>query len=433
MTLLLTGHTLKPYKVFTLLSIYANVKFFVSIFIGECLVYLADAKTACDRMQKLIEKKAVLAWPPRDPQFASTPLIAYFKGRRYKPELLRNYNLKRGTPSLLSVQRRDEISQPIQPQASLQNVCCFWTSTSDRPALQELTLRVPRGQLLGVAGSVGSGKTSLLMNILGELPAFSGRVACVGKIAYVAQTPWVFSGTIQENIIFGMPFIEMKYQKILKVCDLEKDLKMFPKRDLTEIGQRGVILSGGQRARLSLARAMYSDADVYLMDDPLSAVDAKVSKHLFEKCIKKFLVGKVRILVTHQVQFLKDTDSMIILQNGCLMFQGTYSEMRRQRLRLISTLSQGRSNSHTDEVLKVFGEEETADDLNPVDEHSNRVDLKEEEEERMVGAVKWQLYWKYCRAALPVVGVLCLAIFFAFVQGKEKNHCRARDIFSREE
>lgn len=431
MTLLLTGHTLKPYKVFTLLSIYANVKFFVSIFIGECLVYLADAKTACDRMQKLIEKKAVLAWPPRDLQFASTPLIAYFKGRRYKPELLRNYTLKRGTPSLLSVQRRDEISQPIQPQASLQNICCFWTSTLDRPALQELTLRVPRGQLLGVAGSVGSGKTSLLMNILGEIPAFSGRVTCVGKIAYVAQTPWVFSGTIQENIIFGMPFIEMKYQKILKVCDLEKDLKMFPKRDLTEIGQRGVILSGGQRARLSLARAMYSDADVYLMDDPLSAVDAKVSKHLFEKCIKKFLVGKVRILVTHQVQFLKHTDSMIILQNGCLMFQGTYSEMRRQRLRLISTLSQGRSNSHTDEVLKVFGEEETADDFNPVNEHSNRVDLKEEEEERMVGAVKWQLYWKYCRAALPVLGVLCLAIFFAFVQGKEKI-IEDSGIFSRE-
>lgn len=205
----------------------------------------------------------------------------------------------------MSVQRLDEISQPIQPQASLQNVCCYWTSTSDHPALQDLTLRVPRGQLLGIAGSVGSGKTSLLMNILGELPAFSGRVACVGKIAYVAQTPWVFSGTIQENIIFGMPFIEMKYQKIIKVCDLEKDLKMFPKRDLTETGQRGVILSGGQRARLSLARAMYSDADVYLMDDPLSAVDAKVRKHLFEKCIKKFLVGKVRMLVTHQVQFLK--------------------------------------------------------------------------------------------------------------------------------
>ncbi|XP_068682854.1 ATP-binding cassette sub-family C member 4-like [Montipora foliosa] len=416
LTLLLTGHSLTSFKVFTLLSIYANVKFFVSIFIGECLVYLADAKTACDRMQKLIEKKAVLTWPPRDPNFTSTPLIAYFKGRRYKSPLFRHDSLKGGKPSLVSVQKRDDASRPIQAYASLDDVSCYWTSTSERPALQNLSLKVTRGQLLGIAGSVGSGKTSLLMNMLGELPVFTGHVTCIGKIAYVAQMPWVFSGTMRENITFGMPFIEDKYQKILKVCDLEKDLRTFPKRDLTEIGQRGVILSGGQRARLSLARAMYSDADIYLMDDPLSAVDAKVSKQLFERCIKKFLVGRLRILVTHQVQFLKHTDNMIILQNGCLVFQGTYSEMRRQRLRLISTLSQGRSDSQTDDILKVLGEEGTYDEFNPVDENPDRVDLKEEEEERMIGAVKWQLYWKYWRAALPVAGILSLAVFFAFVQ-----------------
>ena len=144
------------------------------------------------------------------------------------------------------------------------------------------------GQLVGITGSVGSGKTSLLMAILGELPISSGHSSCNGKIAYLSQVPWVFSGTFRDNILFGRDFDEQKYNTIIRVCDLIADLECFPKGDLTEIGQRGVILSGGQRARVSLARAIYSEADIYLMDDPLSAVDAKVGKHLFDKCIKGF-------------------------------------------------------------------------------------------------------------------------------------------------
>ena len=154
------------------------------------------------------------------------------------------------------------------------------------------------------------------MSILGELPISSGHVCCIGKMSYISQMPWVYSGTVRENIVFGMPFVEEKYKKILEVCDLEKDLSGFPKRDLTEIGQRGVILSGGQRARVSLARAIYSDSDIYLLDDPLSAVDAKVGKHLFDRCIKGFLDGRIRILVTHQLQFLHHADNILMLENG---------------------------------------------------------------------------------------------------------------------
>ena len=182
------------------------------------------------------------------------------------------------------------------------------------------------------------------MGILGELPV-SGEISCTGKMAFVSQTPWVFSGTVRENIVFGMKFDEEKFNKIIKACDLVKDVASFQKRDLTEIGQRGVILSGGHRARVSLARAIYSDADIFLLDDPLSAVDAKVGKHLFDKCIKEFLAGRVRILVTHQLQYLRHTDNIVLLQNGSEVYQGTFSQMEQGRQGGFSFLSHEKRNS----------------------------------------------------------------------------------------
>ena len=289
-TLLLTGHSLTALSVFTLMSILSNIKLFVTIYIGECLRYIADARTACSRMQNLIEKKSVLAYK-MDNRHQSSPLQVYFKGRRYKPQFLRNDSFRFGKPTLVSVRKRDERTHHIPPQADLENVTWFWNYLSEHGGLRSVSLKATCGQLVGITGSVGSGKTSLLMTFLGELPVFSGQVTCIGKMAYVSQTPWVYSGTVRENIVFGLPFIEEKYNKIVEVCDLGKDITSFPKGDQTEIGQRGVILSGGQRARVSLARALYSDADIYLLDDPLSAVDAKVGKHLFNRCIKAFLDG----------------------------------------------------------------------------------------------------------------------------------------------
>ena len=350
------------------------------------------------------------------------PLEAYYKGRRYKPRFIRTESFKSGKPALTSVRKRKETSQHIQPQVVLANVSSLWNYSSDRRALQNLSLSVTRGQLVGITGPVGSGKTSLLMSILGELPVFSGQVSCIGKMAYVSQTPWVYSGTVRENIVFGMPFVEEKYNKIIEVCDLGKDLASFPKYDQTEIGQRGVILSGGQRARVSLARAIYSDADIYLLDDPLSAVDAKVGKHLFDRCIKEFLVGRVRILVTHQLQFLQRVDNIAVLQNGFIFYQGTYSAMLQEKRRGFSFLSvvgsQGADEMQKDDIVAVLNEiKKTHKSVATVDMVLGRVDLTEEEEDRMVGTVKWWLYWKYFRAALPVVLIAGLAVFLAVVQG----------------
>ena len=319
---------------------------------------------------------------------------------------------------MISVQKHDEASQHIQPHVTLANVSCFWNAASECPALQNVSLSATRGQLVGITGPVGSGKTSLLMSLLGELPVFSGEVSCIGKIAYVSQTPWVYSGTLRENIIFGIPFIAEKYNKVIEVCDLEKDFKSFPKHDLTEIGQRGAILSGGQRARVSLARAIYSDAEIYLLDDPLSAVDAKVGKHLFDRCIREFLAERIRILVTHQSQALKYTDNIVMLQNDSIVFQGNYSQMGKEQRSLFSILTHGKQKTSANGCEEVLGEDETINALKQVDKRHGRVDLKEEEEEVVVGSVIWKFYWNYFRAALSVGGIVCLAVFLAFAQGK---------------
>ena len=416
MTLLLTGHSLTSFKAFTLMSILANVKFFVTIFIGDCLRYIADARTACERMQRLIEKKSALTCK-MDHKHKLTPLQIYFKGRRYKPQFVRTESFSSGKPTLVSVRKREETTQHNRPQVVLVNVSCFWIYPSDCPALQNVYLKATCGQLVGITGPVGSGKTSLLMTILGELPVFSGQVTCIGKMAYVSQTPWVYSGTVRENIVFGMPFIEEKYNMIVEVCDLGKDITSFPKGDQTEIGQRGVILSGGQRARVSLARAVYSDADIYLLDDPLSAVDAKVGKHLFDRCVKEFLHGRVRLLVTHQLQYLQHADNIVTLQNGSVVYQGTYTQIRKERQRCSSILSQGKQETDINDIVTALSEEETVTTVDPFDKLRERMDLEEEEEDRMVGTVKWRLYWKYFRAALPVVLIVGLAAFFVVVQG----------------
>nr|CAD7259047.1 unnamed protein product [Timema shepardi] len=153
-------------------------------------------------------------------------------------------------------------------------------------------------------------QTSLLQAILGELPKASGSCVVNGKISYACQEPWVFGSTIRQNIVFGSTFNKTRYDEVLRVCALLPDMEQFPQRDLTLVGERGSSLSGGQKARVNLARAVYNDADVYLLDDPLSAVDTHVGKHLFDECINSYLKHKTRILVTHQLQYLTDVDSI---------------------------------------------------------------------------------------------------------------------------
>uniref|UniRef100_A0A8D0T6P7 Multidrug resistance-associated protein 4 n=1 Tax=Sus scrofa TaxID=9823 RepID=A0A8D0T6P7_PIG len=205
----------------------------------------------------------------------------------------------------------------------LQDFTAFWDKASGIPTLQGLSFTVRPGELLAVVGPVGAGKSSLLSAVLGELPPSQGQVTVCGRIAYVPQQPWLFPGTVRSNILFGKKYEKDRYEKVLKACALEELLEA---GDQTVVGDRGTPLSAGQKARISLARAVYQDADIYLLDDPLSAVDAGVSRHLFEQCIRQALHEKITILVTHQLQYLKDASQILILKDGKIMKKGTFAE-----------------------------------------------------------------------------------------------------------
>lgn len=149
--------------------------------------------------------------------------------------------------------------------------------------------------------------------LTGELEVVGGSYSVNGVLSYASQEPWIFAATVRQNILFGAEYDKKKYAEVVRACCLEKDFEQFPQGDHTIVGDRGASLSGGQKARINLARAVYRDADIYLLDDPLSAVDIHVSKRLYEDCINGYLAKKTRILVTHQVFYLKDNHNIIIL------------------------------------------------------------------------------------------------------------------------
>ncbi|CAI9724597.1 resistance-associated 1-like isoform X1 [Octopus vulgaris] len=195
--------------------------------------------------------------------------------------------------------------------------------------LKNIHFKVTQGTLVAVVGVVGSGKSSLISAILGEMEKCSGKVNVQSNVAYVAQQAWIQNDTLRNNILFGKQYHQSFYTKIINSCALHTDLKILPAADQTEIGEKGINLSGGQKQRVSLARAVYQEADVYLLDDPLSAVDSHVGKHLFEKVIgpNGILSNKTRILVTHNINYLEHMDMIIVMKDGQISERGTFQEL----------------------------------------------------------------------------------------------------------
>ncbi|CAH2036088.1 unnamed protein product [Thlaspi arvense] len=202
-----------------------------------------------------------------------------------------------------------------------------WDDEENEPALKDINFKVNKGELTAIVGTVGSGKSSLLASVLGEMHKTSGHVRVCGSTGYVAQTSWIQNGTVQDNILFGLPMVREKYNKVLNVCSLEKDLQMMEFGDQTEIGERGINLSGGQKQRIQLARAVYQDCDVYFLDDVFSAVDAHTGSDIFKKCVRGALKGKTILLVTHQVDFLHNVDCILVMREGKIVESGRYDEL----------------------------------------------------------------------------------------------------------
>ncbi|XP_022432636.1 multidrug resistance-associated protein 4 isoform X3 [Delphinapterus leucas] len=325
----------------------------------------------------------------------------------------------------------DEITQcnPQLPSdgkmiVDVQDFTASWDKASETPTLQGLSFTVRPGELLAVVGPVGAGKSSLLSAVLGELPPSQGLVSVHGRIAYVSQQPWVFSGTLRSNILFGKKYEKERYEKVIKACALKKDLQLLEDGDLTVIGDRGTTLSGGQKARVNLARAVYQDADIYLLDDPLSAVDAEVSRHLFELCICQALYQKITILVTHQLQYLKAASQILILKDGEMVQKGTYTEFLKSGIDFGSILKKENEETEPSTVpgspalrSRTFSESSvwsqqssrpSLKDAAPEDQDTENIQVTLSEESRLEGKVGFKAYKNYFTAGAHWLIILFL-------------------------
>uniref|UniRef100_A0A8C7QX01 ABC-type glutathione-S-conjugate transporter n=1 Tax=Oncorhynchus mykiss TaxID=8022 RepID=A0A8C7QX01_ONCMY len=261
-----------------------------------------------------------------------------------------------------------------------------WTKEGP-PCLKRINVRVPQGSLVAVVGHVGSGKSSLLSAMLGETEKRSGSVSIKGSVAYVPQQAWIQNATVQDNVTFGREKQKTWYQRVLDACALLPDLEILPAGDSTEIGEKGLNLSGGQKQRVSLARAVYRKADVYLLDDPLSAVDAHVGQHIFDKVIgpKGVLRNKTRVLVTHGMSFLPQADLILVLVDGEITESGSYQELLSRHgafADFIHTFaSNDRKESVTETPMSEIDEEQVPEDLGKLMEvdkaRTGRVSLEE--------------------------------------------------------
>ncbi|XP_027947047.1 ATP-binding cassette sub-family C member 11 isoform X2 [Eumetopias jubatus] len=283
------------------------------------------------------------------------------------------------------------------------------TRDSLAPELHKLNLVVSKGTMLGVCGNTGSGKSSLLSAILGEMHLLEGSVGVHGSLAYVPQQAWIIGGSIRDNILMGDQYDKAWYLQVLHCCSLNSDLEILPFGDMTEIGERGLNLSGGQKQRISLARAVYSDRELYLLDDPLSAVDTLIGKHIFEECIKKMLRGKTVILVTHQLQYLAFCDQIIFLEDGKICEKGIHDELIQKKGRYAELIQKMHGGGTTQDKLQdtakpaedpqVQGQAQTTGQEEPLYENAvleNQLTKKEKMEE---GSLKWSVYHHYIRAS----------------------------------
>ncbi|CAL1534987.1 unnamed protein product [Lymnaea stagnalis] len=260
--------------------------------------------------------------------------------------------------------------------------------------LEGIHLKIFQGQYIGIVGKVGSGKSSLFSAIIGEMRKKQGEITVHDLdegFAYVGQESWIQHATIRDNILFGRPYVCQKYDSVLEACALVDDLKVMPAGDMTEVGENGITLSGGQRARVALARAVYQDKAVYLLDDPLSAVDAHVAKHIYTNCIMGLLRGKTRLLCTHHVKFLNRADYVILMEAGRIVHSG----------RVVRIVLSDEQNKSSESVTS--GQESSQD------EKGNNL-VQEEDQEK--GAVKGFVYKTYWRAVGSCLSPLVLVTLF---------------------
>ncbi|XP_019356117.1 ATP-binding cassette sub-family C member 10 isoform X1 [Alligator mississippiensis] len=386
-TYVLLGHQLTATKVFTALALVGMLILPLNNF-PWVLNGILEAKVSLDRIQRFLE-------------LSDQDLEAYYSldGPSSPSSAL---EMQDSTFSWLSAREESAGQHPSRGTLQL--------------FVQDLAVR--KGELVGVVGKVGCGKSSLLAAITGELIKLGGHMYVWNLeqgFGLATQEPWIQFCTVRENILFGKEYNARHYQEVLEACALSDDLNILPAGDQTEVGENGVTLSGGQKARIALARAAYQGKEIYLLDDPLAAVDADVANHLMQKCILGILKHKTRILCTHRTEFLEKADTLLLMEHGRIAKIGTPSEI----LPLVEAIPklQQKDKGKQDKAPTQHGQQ---DDLEAeVEEPDQATCLLQHEEEKKEGAVAFQVYRAYW---LAVGSCLALSILFSlFLMQASRN------------
>ncbi|KAG6458673.1 hypothetical protein O3G_MSEX010994 [Manduca sexta] len=309
------GGEIRASIAFSLVQYFNLLQLACNIFFPMALSYLAETNVSMRRIEDFLLLDELESIKEKE----------VYKNAKLNSNLVLNGDMLK--------EKQVEKDRPTPTGLVLAGVTASWQNDPIVHTLRNITLTAHPGEFIGVAGLVGSGKSSLLQLILGELQPSQGTISLGGsRISYASQEPWLFVATIRQNILFGLPYDKIRYKKVVTACALLRDFEQLPAGDSTLVGERGISLSGGQRARVGLARACYRQADIYLLDDPLSAVDTHVGKQLASECINGLLKNSTRILVTHQLHHLKTADKVIILRNGEIETQGNFELVSRSPL-----------------------------------------------------------------------------------------------------
>jgi ABC-type multidrug transport system fused ATPase/permease subunit len=280
--------------------------------------------------------------------------------------------------------------------------------------LRDIDMSVPKGQLVAIVGPVGTGKTSLLEGLIGEMRRTAGTVAFGGSVGYCPQSAWIQNATIRDNICFGRPFDEGRYWDAVRASCLEQDLEMLPYGDMTEVGEKGISLSGGQKQRVNICRAVYCGADVQIYDDPLSALDAHVGKAVFNNVLLNAASGTTRLLVTHALHFLPQVDYIYTMVNGRIIERGTYSELMVRGGEFAKFVSEF-GNQEVREEKEESAVEEVGEEKKEKKPKVGKALMQAEE--RATGSVSGGVYATYIRAGDGAVLMPLLLLSLVLIQG----------------
>ncbi|XP_018785664.1 PREDICTED: probable multidrug resistance-associated protein lethal(2)03659 [Bactrocera latifrons] len=417
------GDSLTAKRVYTVSSYFNMLNDSMVHFWPLAITFVSEATVSAKRVREFLQ----------DGDAATTPVLK--KDKKHlakknnnesseKAEL--NGNVSDGENFLDLVNGREVHPHAERKGVDIRSVSATWdaaapTDGKGNVALSNLNVKIGERAMVAIVGPVGSGKSTLLNALLGEVKINAGQIVINGKLSYAAQEPWVFEGTVRDNIVFVDSYNERRYKKVIKACALERDLELMPNGDLTIVGERGVSLSGGQKARVNLARAIYHKADIYLLDDPLSAVDTHVGKHIFERCITEFLYDKIVILVTHQLQYLFEVEQLILMNSGRIEAQGRYQDLQKnekcQFLLMQATYETSNATADSTDALSVDSRMSRSESEKSMEHHqllrADETPVEDiNQEQQAVGSVKLSVYMSFFKALeSPILLFIIVALF----------------------